>query len=109
MLKNLIIKSTACFGLFSLAMSQTNAQQARSFTNNPFILPQSPLTEQATRATTATAAAATHNINRSFDGTNNNIGSTQKMLYGSANIQLYREIAPAYAAADPKNAMNGTS
>jgi len=107
MLKNLIIKATASFGLFSLAIIyHGNAQQARSFMNNPFILPPSPIAESAARSS---APSAIHGVNRTLDGTNNNIGSSEKMQYGSANIQLYREIAPAYGSADPKNAMNGTS
>ena len=46
---------------------------------------------------------------RTYDGTNNNLGSAAKQLWGSVNIPLYRELPPAYGTSDPKNAMNGTT
>jgi hypothetical protein len=42
---------------------------------------------------------------RTFDGTNNNLGSTKK-AWGSANIPLAREIPAVYG---PNNSLNGTS
>ncbi len=106
MLKNLIFKTTVCAGSCLLLFANGNAQQARSLQNNPFIRLEAPLSEPASSSTTALAS---HTPYRTYDGTNNNIGSSQKMLYGSANIPLYREIASAYASSDPKNAMNGVT
>src|SRR6185436_4488998 len=44
---------------------------------------------------------------RSYDGTNNNISTEVKQLWGSGNSQLFRELPPVYGASDPKNAMGG--
>src|SRR6185295_2472437 len=46
---------------------------------------------------------------RSYDGTNNNIGSAQKALWGSSDIPLFRELPAWYGPSDPNNAMGGTS
>ncbi len=44
---------------------------------------------------------------RSYDGTNNNIGSFQKAVWGSADIELFRELPPEYGLTDKKNAIGG--
>ncbi|MFT3909032.1 MAG: peroxidase family protein [Ferruginibacter sp.] len=99
--KNLL--ATAFIVLFFLKLS---AQQNRSFNNNPFISIPGTVEDRTTSASNSNNTPRTHAPYRTIDGSNNNISSS-RLLYGAAGIQLYREIPAAYAASDPKNAMNG--
>lgn len=107
-----ILRTVACFVMAMPSCVKTIAQQNRNAaTNNLFIQlprPDNPVTQSMT-ASGPTSQLISRSPNRSFDGTNNNISNSQKLLYGSANIQLYREIPAAYGPADPRNALNGTT
>ncbi|PWT94896.1 MAG: hypothetical protein C5B52_19010 [Bacteroidetes bacterium] len=46
---------------------------------------------------------------RTIDGTSNNISSRQALIYGAADIALFREIPPQYGPSDPLNAMGGVN
>jgi len=102
MLRNISIKAAICLTIISFWYNKVQAQQQRkfveSFLEKPFMsTPRGPFHQ-----------GTSHAVNRSFDGTNNNITSG-KGEYGAADIALYREVAPAYGVADTKNAMNGES
>lgn len=101
------LSSLFVFVILMCCLSELHAQQHRAM-NNPFIQLHHPSTDPAEDAR-SNSSSFTRSPNRTFDGTNNNLGSTQKKLYGSANIALYRELAAVYGSADPKNAMGGAS
>lgn len=100
MLQNISFKITFCLFLLCSLGSGVVAQQQRkfveSFLDKPFMFTPRHGFHQNNG----------HALNRSYDGTNNNTVSG-KGEWGAADIALYREIAPAYGAADTKNAMNG--
>jgi peroxidase len=98
MLRSLIKKIFFCFFLISITFPVFAQQQkfVESIPTLPFLYtPRNGF--QPTNG---------HPVNRTYDGTNNNI-STGKREWGAADIPLLREIAPAYGSADTKNAMNG--
>lgn len=67
----------------------------QGFKHNPRLIP-------------STASIATRVINRSIDGTNNNI-LPNKETWGATDIVLYRDMPSNYDIADLKNAMNGST
>jgi len=50
-----------------------------------------------------------HPVNRTIDGTNNNLTAQGGTQWGSTDIILYRELPAAYGSSDQNNAMNGST
>src|SRR4051794_37208280 len=104
---NTILKTAACFMMALPVFGNAVAQQAgRSMTNQLFIQLPNPQTEpvaQSMQTASTNSTVLSHAVNRTLDGTNNNIGS-QRTQYGAANIQLYRELPPVYGPSDTRNA-----
>src|SRR5947208_2291560 len=98
-----IITSAICLFVITMTYINSNAQQ-RTFIEGTE--PQA-LSNHSIPPVEPSAAKLTRSHNRSYDGTNNNIGTAAKQLWGSVNIPLFRELAPVYGPSDPKNAMGG--
>lgn len=110
MLHKKILLTAICGIFFMMPFTKTIAQQRNSAKENLFIeLPESvTLTPNATTlrtSETSTATTVTRSPNRSFDGTNNNLGSSRR-AWGSANIPFVREIPAVYG---PNNSLNGAN
>lgn len=92
--------------LFIFACSETRGQQSRDFENVPFVL--TARTNPA-RVTPSDSRLPSRSQFRTYNGTNNNLSSSQRLVWGATDIELYRELPAEYASTDPKNAMNGVS
>jgi peroxidase len=57
--------------------------------------------------TVKTLSVVPRSKNRSYDGTNNNISGNNRLVWGSANIPLFREMGTSYGSSDNKNALSG--
>jgi peroxidase len=101
MLRSIIANLSLCLFLISID-PYAYAQQKRNFVES---IPDKPFT-YAPR--TGFKQTNVHSVNRTFDGTNNNIGAGRQE-WGASNVQLLREIQAAYGSADPKNEMNGAT
>ncbi len=101
-----ILRGAICTIITFTYFIEINAQHKLTFREKLF------LNEQKL-AGTFPQNNVTHNNNhaayRTFDGTNNNISSDAKALYGSVNIPLYRELPPEYGSSNSKSAMGGAS
>jgi hypothetical protein len=100
-----ILLATSIF-FISMVTTKIIAQQNRSLETNPFI--SQPRTTPF-RTATVMRPPLYHTPYRAYNGTNNNIGSSLKQLWGATDIQLFRELTPEYASSDPRNAMGGTT
>src|SRR4051812_29841450 len=101
MLRSIIANLSLCLFLISID-PYAYAQQKRNFVES---IPDKPFT-YAPRA--GFKQTNVHSVNRTFDGTNNNIGAGRQE-WGASNVQLLREIQAAYGSTDPKNEMNGAT
>jgi hypothetical protein len=104
MYKKYLFLSLLCVILTGMSCIQSVAQQKtfiegtelKIFTPFQLRIPEGNSTDKITRS-----------HYRSYDGTNNSIGTTSKALWGSANIPLFRELPPVYGPSDTKNAIGG--
>ncbi|HKR07095.1 MAG TPA: peroxidase family protein [Bacteroidia bacterium] len=106
MKKKSFITSALSLFIFIITGINSNAQQQRTFTEGTEA---QSLSNRSVPIVTPSALKPARSHYRTYDGTNNNLGTAAKQLWGSVNIQLFRELPPAYGSSDPKNAMNGTS
>jgi peroxidase len=102
MFRTLICKYFLFLFFISVSLSVCAQQQQRKFIESVSTLPQSFMYYPRI----GYQHANSHAMNRSYDGTNNNIGNA-KGEWGASNVQLYREMVSAYGTSDTKNAMNG--
>ncbi len=102
-MKKPIITSVLFFSLLVLTGFNSKAQQ-RTFTEGTEV---QSFGNRSIPAAHPSALKPARSHNRSYDGTNNNLGTAAKQLWGSVNIPLFRELPPVYGSGDPKNAMNG--
>lgn len=86
---------------FSLPESSTRTPDGKAMGTQP-LQGLSPIRDLSTSRTLSNPLRSPY---RTFDGTNNNLGSGRK-AWGSANIPLLREIPSVYG---PNNSLNGTS
>jgi hypothetical protein len=104
MLKKIILTAFVCGIYIPLSSVKSNAQE-KKFSEGTETSVSRNQKEAVPEEGSEAKLARSHY--RSYDGTNNNTGSTAKGLWGSAGIQLYRELPPAYGTSDKKNAMGG--
>jgi peroxidase len=100
MLQNIIFKFAVCLLLIFCWSWKGIAQPQRKFVES---LPDKPFMYSPRNGFQHTTS---HSLNRSYDGTNNNIAQG-KGEWGASDIPLYRELPAVYGSTDNKNAMNG--
>jgi len=99
-----ILPPALCAAFIFLTTINVFAQLKRSFTGKLLTNTPHPV---MTNAPLPTIFPRIRQPFRTYNGTLNNLSNLQSIQWGAANIPLYREIAPQYGSADPKNAMGG--
>ena len=106
MSRKTFLHATGCLLFFSFGLNIALAQQQRAVRGSLLMSDQRPRTTTAARDG-SNLDLLRRSPYRSYDGTNNNITSSQNALFGATDIPLYRELPAAYGSSDPKNAMGG--
>jgi hypothetical protein len=106
MSKKPIVLTALCFIFISMPFIKSLAQQKKSVNGKLFLHEPHPATD---RFTARMLPVRIHSPYRTFNGTKNNISSSQRTAWGAADIFLFREIPAAYGPADPKNAIGGVN
>jgi peroxidase len=104
-----------CIVFLAMSFNNAVAQQSKSATGKLFLhipgteTPVSGLEVRSGIAGPDQLTAPTRSANRSFNGTANNLTTSDKNKWGSANIPLLRELPAAYGSSDRNNALGGTN
>lgn len=104
MITKFILSAVMCCLIFQFTNSELLAQQKKIISS----MPKDKSFIYQARGPVKPVMNGVHAPYRTYDGTNNNIGS-QRNEWGATEIPLFRELPSEYGASDPKNAMGGTS